>query len=126
MEAFHSNYPYDPIHMLRVHPPMIGFSSQTGRPSEDDMRNSFAIEFLHPQIRDDHSSSSVSPFNHIGTLPLQWKHSQPQVLFFYLLCTVVLLNGTHLFGTLIRKTFDTRTILHSFESVLTIGSDTTC
>jgi len=29
-------------------------------------------------------------------------------------------------GTFARKTFDTRTILHSSEPILTIGSDTTC
>jgi len=45
METFHSNYPYDPIHMLAADPPMIGSSSQTGHPSKGDMRNSSAIEF---------------------------------------------------------------------------------
>ena len=33
---------------------------------------------------------------------------------------------TSLPGTLARKTFDTRTILHSSEPVLTIDYDTTC
>jgi len=71
------------------------------------------------------SPSRVSPFNHIGTLPLQRKHSQPRVLFFYpFTYRRSFLNGTHLPRTLVKKTFDTRTILHSFEPVLTISSDT--
>jgi len=44
MEAFHSNFPYDPIHMLAADPPMTGSSSLTGRLFEDDMRNSSATE----------------------------------------------------------------------------------
>ena len=40
------------------------------------------IGFLtHPYLTI--SPSRVSPFNHIGTLPLQRKHSQPRVLIFY-------------------------------------------
>jgi len=80
------------------------------------------------------SPSRVSPFNHIGTLPLQRKHSQPRVLLFcpFLYRRFFFLTG-HAYleplpGTLARKTFDTRTILvlQSSEPVLTIGSDTTC
>jgi len=69
------------------------------------------------------SPSRVSPFNHIGTLPLQRKHSQPRVP---LLVPPFILMGHAYLELFARKTFDTGTLLHSSEPILTIGSDTTC
>ena len=74
------------------------------------------------------SPSRVSPFNHIGTLPLQRKLPNHEYSFSALFCPVVLFLTGHAYLThTVRKTFDTRTILvlHSFELVLTISSDTT-
>jgi len=68
------------------------------------------------------SPSRVSPFNHIGTLPLQRKHSQPRVP---LLVPPFILTGHAYLELFARKTFDTGTLLHSSEPILTIGSDTT-
>ena len=40
------------------------------------------------------SPSMVSPFNHIGTVPLQWKLPNHEYSFSALFCTAVLFNGT--------------------------------